>query len=186
MGNVVILKWNPSFSSYEMWRYLVDLKQSIMTNGVDVDFDWSVFEHEKIHEGDRIFWVKLGYGQCGVVASGYVTSEPYKGEDWSGKGRETYYVNFEPDVMLNPDTLPILSTEVLTNDIPDFDWSHGHSGMVLAEKQGKKLESLWNSFLDENDELFQQAMKKQHDDQIYLVDEDDEDLTLPPDDDTLS
>lgn len=186
MSNVVILKWNPSFSSYEMFSYLMDLRQANISNGLDVDFDWSVFEHEKIHEGDRVFWVKLGYGQTGIVASGYVIGEPYEGEDWSGKGRETYYVNFEPDVMLNPDTLPILSTQTLSEKIPDFEWNKGHSGMVLSSEQAKKLEKLWDDFLRDNESLFQHAIVQQHDDQIYVADDHDEDLTLPPDDDSLS
>ena len=103
----VVLKWNPAFSSYSMLSYLYDLynlnKQEISS------FNWSVWDYEKIHAGDRYFWVKLGYGAVGIVSAGIITSEPYEGQDWSGKGRKTFYVDFEPEVMINPDTLPILT-----------------------------------------------------------------------------
>ena len=149
----VILKWNPAFSSYNMHHYLSDLID--MVTGYTPDYNWSVWDHDLIHEGDRFFWVKVGmYGQTGIVSSGTITSEPYRDEDWSGKGRETYYVDFIPDVVINPDTLPILSCAELEKAIPDFEWSKGHSGLVLNDDQAQKLEQLWSAFLKKNEPAF--------------------------------
>ena len=164
----VILKWNPAFSSYSMLHYLSDMNY-LREEGVS-DYDWSVWDHDQIHEGDRFFWVKVGlYGQTGIVASGKITSEPFKGEDWSGKGRETYYVTFLPDVLLNPDALPILSCEELEKAIPDFEWSKGHSGLVLYDDQAQKLEAVWAGFLAKNEPAFTEALNKRHqEDLIYM------------------
>ena len=116
----VIFKWNPAFSSYSMMHYLNDLNY-LREYGL-FDYNWSVWDWQQIHEGDRFYMVKVGrYGQTGIVASGEITSDPYKDEDWSGKGRETYYVDFEPDVLLNPDALPILTCRELAAAIPDFE-----------------------------------------------------------------
>lgn len=152
--NSIILKWNPGFSSYNMLQFLSDL-QWIEETGIS-EYNWSVWDYEKVRKGDRFFWVKLGYGANGIVGSGEITSDPYTGEDWSGKGRQTYFVDFRPDTLINPDALPILSNERLQAEIPDFDWSKGHSGVVLTNEQAQKLESLWASFLKENEELMRE------------------------------
>ena len=155
----VIFKWNPAFSSYNMHHYLSDLID--MVTEYEPDYNWSVWDWKQIHEGDRFFWVKVGmYGQTGIVASGKITSEPYKDEDWSGRGREAYYVDFLPDVAINPDALPILTCEELAKAIPDFEWDKGHSGLVLTDEQAEKLEQVWEKFLKKNEAAFSDALKK--------------------------
>ena len=87
----VILKWNPAVSSYSMLHYLSDIRM-LNVSGLS-DFNWSVWDYEQIHEGDKYYWLKVGQcGQVGIVGAGTITSEPYTGEDWSGKGIKTYYV----------------------------------------------------------------------------------------------
>lgn len=165
--STVIFKWNPAFSSYPMIGYLDELYNLI---NKDVhNFNWSVWNHDKIHSGDRYYWVKLGYGQTGIVSSGTITTDPYQGEDWSGKGRETYYVDYEPDVMINPDTLPILTSQELTREIPDFDWYKGHSGIVLNEQQAANLEILWHNFIKRNEGFWQKAIDSRYKDQLWMV-----------------
>ena len=163
--NTVILKWNPSFSSYRVENYMLDLRGII--EGDDCYFNWSVWDYPKIHKGDCVYWVKSGYGQVGIVAKGTITSDPYKDEDWSGQGRETYYVDFIPEVMINPDTLPILTSEELSKEIPDFDWFKGHSGLVLSESQAEKLEHIWEKFIEKNHELFDKVQLKDNNDQLF-------------------
>lgn len=166
----VILKWNPSFSSFQMSGY-IRLLQDFVAEDEYERFDsmnWSVWDYDKINVGDRVYWVKVGYGQIGIVGSGVVTSEPYRSEDWSGKGRITYYVDFIPDVLLNPDTVPILTCEKLQNEIPDFEWSKGHSGLVLNDEQAQKLDTLWKDFLQQHDDLFQEKMRKKSNEQVYI------------------
>jgi hypothetical protein len=165
--STVIFKWNPAFSSSPMIGYLENLYN--ICHDQPVDFNWSVWDHDKIHAGDRYYWVKLGYGQVGIVSAGTITSDPYQGEDWSGKGRETYYVDYEPDVMINPDTLPILTSQELTREIPDFDWYKGHSGIVLNEQQAANLEILWHNFIKRNEGFWQKAIDSRYKDQLWMV-----------------
>ena len=152
-----------------MLHYLHDMYR--LKHEGDFDYNWSVWDWQKIHEGDRFYLVKVGmYGQTGIVASGIVTSEPYKDEDWSGKGRETYYVDFLPDVLLNPDALPILTCKELATAISDFEWDRGHSGLVLTDDQASLLDALWQEFLKRNTNEFEKADGRE--DCIYLgVDE---------------
>lgn len=166
----VILKWNPSFSSYQMSSYIQLIQGFVKKDYYECGdyMNWSVWDYDKINVGDRVYWVKVGYGQIGIVGSGVVTSEPYRSEDWSGKGRITYYVDFIPDVLLNPDTVPILTCETLQRAIPNFDWSKGHSGLVLNDEQAQKLAALWKDFLQRNDDLFKEKMRKEYNEQVYI------------------
>lgn len=146
-----ILFWNPAISSYHLDNFQKELEE--IRSGYN-NMNWSVWEHNKAHDGDRFFMVRCGSGKTGICMSGYFISEPYKGEDWSGKGRTTYYMDLEPDVMLHPEYIPILSTTELTDNIPSFDWTGGHSGRLLKKKDADKLEELWKLFIDNNAEAF--------------------------------
>lgn len=144
-----ILFWNPAISSYKL-----DDFQKEMEDLGNADMNWSVWEYEKACAGDRFFMVRCGSGKTGICMSGYFSSNPYKGEDWSGRGRITYYMNLEPDYMINPDYLPFLSTLDLVRDIPGFDWNGGHSGRLLDAKLAAKLEAIWKKFTDDHAEMF--------------------------------
>ena len=146
--NTIILFWNPGISSYTIERLREDLENYEHVS------NWSVWEHDKAHKGDRFFMVRCGEGKTGICMSGRFRSEPYRGEDWSGKGREVYYIDLMADTVIDPDILPILSTEVLSENIPSFDWSGGHSGRLLPTEEAEKLEQLWSEFLDEHKQIF--------------------------------
>jgi hypothetical protein len=156
----VIFKWNPGFSSYTMMHYLIDL--SNLSENDTFDYNWSVWDWDKIHKGDRFYWIKLGYGAKGIVGTGLITSDPYSGDDWSGQGRKTYYVDYKPETLINPDTLPILDMRTLEAEMPEFEWAKGHSGLVLAPDTAAKLDSIWKNFVDKNMELFEEREHNQN------------------------
>ncbi len=140
-----ILKWNPAISSYRMIDYLRDMEWCL--SGGKPDMNWSVWDYQGIKKGDKVYMLKVGEGPTGIIAKGRVTSRAYRGEDWSGKGRTTYYVDFEPTCMISPDCAPILSSSALMESIPDFDWVGGHSGMRLTEGQAAGIDKMWTLFL---------------------------------------
>lgn len=158
--NTVILMWNPFISSYTMERFNEDLCSMADGWALD-DFNWSVWQHEEAKEGDRFFMVKVGSGANGVVMAGTFISDPYEGEDWSGKGRTTFYMDMEVAEMIHPDRCPLLTSEELAREIPDFKWDGGHSGQILTDEQAEKLEFLWNAYLDEQEEIFQPRAARQ-------------------------
>ena len=167
--NTIILFWNPGISSYTVKRLREDL-----SNNAHVG-NWSVWEHEKAHKGDRFFMVRCGEGKTGICMSGRFRSEPYKGEDWTGKGREVYYMDLMADVVIDPDVCPILSTVELQSLIPDFKWDGGHSGRLLPAEEAEKLEDKWEEFLDEHEEIFIHHTLKQDDiDDYFREEEEDE------------
>ncbi len=164
--NTVLLRWNPSFSSYPMFGYLSDILDLCKYDSADLN--WSVRDYEKIKEGDNFFWIKSGYGATGIIASGAITSDPFEAEDWSGKGRRTFYVNFKPNIAINPDTLPILSFDELRKKVPGFDFSTGHSGVVLPQDIVALTKRAWEDFFTRSLRQFQQALKSEFNDKIYI------------------
>lgn len=146
--NTFILFWNPEISSYTLERMRDDLEHWTHVN------NWSVWQHDLAHKGDRFFMVRCGEGKTGICMSGRFRSEPYQDEDWSGKGREVYYMDLLADTVIDPDYLPILSTDELSKQIPSFDWTGGHSGRLLPEKDAEKLEEIWAGFLEQNKQIF--------------------------------
>ena len=103
MKNTVILKWNPAISSYRMIRFLDDIVQH------NAESDWSIREYEKVRRNDRFYMLKVGHGATGIVMRGEITSDPESDADWSRQGREIYYCTYKAEIMLNPDTFPLLT-----------------------------------------------------------------------------
>ena len=164
-----VLFWNPAISSYKLDDFQEKLGE--LENN---DLNWAVWEHEDACCGDRFFMVRCGEGKTGICMSGYFASDPYKEEDWSGEGRDVFYVDLDPEVMIHPDYCPILSTEELCQAIPGFDWVGGHSGRLLEANLAEQLEVLWKKFLDNHDDIFVTWATKQEIDQSYYTSKNDE------------
>lgn len=143
--SVVVLRWNPEISSFRMENFKNAMKEA--QNTQNYMLNWSVWEHKKVHCGDRFFLLRVGSGKAGVVMSGKIVSDPYRSEDWSGKGRETYYVNIQPDFLVDTERGNFLSIRDLEKAFPRYVWKEGHSGMVLNDTLGTKLEWMWVDFL---------------------------------------
>ena len=168
-----IIFWNPSISSCTMEEYQVKL--------MDIEYDsfnWSVYEHEGASCGDRCFMVHCGEGNTGICMSGYFATDPFKDEDWADESKERYYVDIDPDVMINPVLGTILSTDELCREIPEFDWTGGHSGRVLEAPLAEKLEALWKKFLDEHQDLFVQRAARCHIETKYYTSVNDDKQTI--------
>ncbi len=155
--SIVILKWNPGFSSYTMSRFLNDLEKCALANDGNIGMNWSIWDADLVHKGDTCFLLKVGYGQTGIAARGTITSEPYRGEDWSWRNRPTKYCDFDFETMINPDAYQLLSSAELTSAIPDFDWLGGHSGVVLNDRQGEIFVQMWQNYMQHQAEYFEKA-----------------------------
>lgn len=140
--NTIILMWNPGISSSKMEDHIASIPRMLFA-----EFNWSVWEHDKARMGDKFYLVRCGEGRTGVVMSGVFTSNPYQAGDWSGRGRVTFYMEMLPNVILDPNVAPMISTDELRGAIPDFEWGGGHSGRLLSREDSKKLEALWAKFI---------------------------------------
>ena len=140
-----ILEWRPAISSYKMEQFCEEMKHFD-----DNWFNWSIWEWKDLREGDEFYMIKCGEAPTGVVMHGVFSSDAYQGEDWSGKGRETYYADMKPDAMIHPLRCRLISTESLAEAMPDFKWNGGHSGRVLPPEYSAKLKQMWKEYLEMN------------------------------------
>lgn len=141
-----IMRWNTDISNYKMSEF-EDAMEDFNDEGFY--YDWSIWDYQKAHLGDRFYMIRTGNGKNGIVMRGTIIGAPYPDEDWSGKGRKVYYIRMALTHMIHPDKTPcLLTTEELTNEIPDFDWNNGHSGELLSDIQATKLEEAWNDFIE--------------------------------------
>lgn len=141
-----IMRWNTDISNYTLAEF-----QKAMGDFFEPGFyyDWSIWDYQKAHVGDRFYMVRTGKGKHGVVMHGYIMGEPYPDEDWSGKGRRVYYIRMKALNMVDPERSPLLvTTDELSEKIPGFDWEEGHSGMILSDEQAAKLEIIWARYAE--------------------------------------
>jgi len=153
--NTFIMMWNPDISDWKM-----DGFESSLCHFDDAEVTWAIYDYKKVKVGDRFFMVRCGEGNTGIVMSGTISSKPFKGEDWSGKGRVVYYVKMQLGTMIHPDREEILTTEKLEEAIPGFDWCGGHSGRLLDKISAGKLELLWKAYINGNEFMFDKGFAK--------------------------
>ena len=132
-----VLMWNPDISNVKLEDHALLIPSFMVEH-----FRWSVYEHEEAKKNDRFVMVRCGEGKTGLVMSGIFDSNPYKVDDWSGKGREVHYMELQPNFIADPEHAPIITTEELQEAIPDFEWTGGHSGRQLNAEQAQKLDQL--------------------------------------------
>lgn len=145
-----IMRWNPEISNHK----IADFEDS-MECFFDHDFyyDWRIYDYKDAKVGDRFYMLKVGNGNTGIVMYGTIVSQPYKDKDWSGQGRDVRYVRMNPECMIHPNkSQMMITTQMLTKAIPDFNWLQGHSGEKLNEQQATMLNTLWNQHFAENHE----------------------------------
>jgi 5-methylcytosine-specific restriction protein A len=140
--NAFLFAWNP-----DKWAW-PDLEQDVKDlaeTGIFVDA-WSCASHKSIREGDRAYLIKLGKVRKGIIGSGYISSEPFMGENHRGQPRMRILINFER--LLNPDNEEILLLDILkSGSLAMQHWSTQSSGIKIKPEVADELEQVWQDFL---------------------------------------
>ena len=138
-----LLRWNPTISSFKLETY----RQATTECPDGFGFDWSVYEWEDAHKGDRYFMLRTGDENAGIVFRGIFTSDPYEDKDWAGQGKQRHYMKMDCFDCVSADQKPPIDIELLEKEIPEIDWSKGHSGELLSEETAEKLNELWDNIM---------------------------------------
>ena len=144
-----LFTWNP-----DRWAWDDDITgYKEMKNDIDeVGFaygKWSCGVNKSIVEGDRIFLIRLGRKERGIVASGYAASGVLEGIHWDidkraeGKKARRIYIKFDHiiddmDKILKYDDLKIISDTMA--------WSAQASGISIPDDVAEKLEIEWKKY----------------------------------------
>jgi 5-methylcytosine-specific restriction protein A len=141
--NTFLFSWNPI-----KWPW-PEISESIvlLKTGKKVSETWTCVSHKKIKPGDRAFISKVGAAPRGIFASGYVSSEPFLSK--GRKGKDVFCVNIDFDVLLDPDTMPILTLDILNvGKLEKQLWTPQSSGITIKEEFADELELVWKDFLE--------------------------------------
>lgn len=137
-----LLRWNPTISSYTLNDYRNDMEE--YPDGFRSN--WSIYEWEEAHKGDRFFMLRTGDDKAGIIYRGEFLSDPYEGDDWAGqKGKKRQYIDIGCYDFIPADNQSPIDIELLEKEIPEIDWRKGHSGELLSEETADKLNDLWNN-----------------------------------------
>ncbi len=140
MPKTYLLRWNPTISSFR----LEDYRDATTHCPNGFGFNWSVYEWEEAHQGDRFYMLRTGDEHAGLVFRGVFTSDPYPGDDWAGRGKQRYYMEMGCYDCVLPDQKPPVDIDALEKALPNIDWRRGHSGQLLSEEDVEKLDELWD------------------------------------------
>ena len=137
-----LLRWNPAISSYTLNDYRNDMEE--YPDGFRSN--WSIYEWEEAHKGDRFFMLRTGDDKAGIVYRGEFLCDPYEGDDWAGQeGKKRQYIDIGCYDFIPADNQSPIDIELLEKEIPEIDWRKGHSGELLSEEIAEKLNDLWNN-----------------------------------------
>lgn len=154
-----LLTWNPKRFS---WDDFQDDWESIYV-GNRPHFRWSCGNTKKILVGDRVFLMRLGWQEpiTGIVASGWVSGEPALDENWNEESDNplALYINFEPDLMLNPHLHDLLDPTIISSN---FNWRPQRSGVSIPDQIAFDLEQAWQTHIEKMDLYSQTVSSLEH------------------------
>ena len=134
-----LMRWNPSISSFTEKDYEECVAN--MTNGM-FRINWSIYDWEEARRGDFFHMMRVGDDKAGIVFSGQFLSDPYPADDWGGSTKRRMYVDMVCMNPAEPEAGSNIPLEKLQKAIPAFEWSRGHSGVLLPNNIVDELAKL--------------------------------------------
>ena len=134
-----LMRWNPSISSFTEKDYEECVAN--MEHGM-FRINWSIYDWEEARRGDFFYMMRVGDDKAGIVFSGQFLTDPYPGDDWGGSTKRRMYVDMVCMNPAEPQAGSNISLEKLQKAIPSFEWSRGHSGVLLSNNVTEELEKL--------------------------------------------
>ena len=145
-----ILLWNPAISNYSYKSYC----RQYLRNVGNV-LTWNLYDYASAEPGDRVFWLRCGEGRTGILMAGSIYESPFEDVHWRNPGERASYIPFLVEYAVDPEEMPLITTEMLSAEMPDFDWNGGHSGRELGLEYAEKLEMMWARYVMENAAAFE-------------------------------
>ena len=145
-----ILLWNPEISNYSYKSYC----REFLRNVGEV-ITWNLYDYKDAMPGDRVFWIRCGEGRTGILMAGSIYESPFEDVHWKDPEKRTSYIPFLVEYAVDPEEMPLITTEMLQKEMPEFEWNGGHSGRRLNPEYAEKLELMWAKYMLENRDHFE-------------------------------
>lgn len=146
-----LITWNPA-----KWQWPGDMlpkisRRSMSGEIIAGDQSWSVSNTKRVQLGDKVYLMRQGRNQPGLVASGIAYGSPYPGDHWNESGDSTNYIDIAWTAIIDPDTHPPLPRDELKTGITDHvNWSTQRSGISIDNahpEAAHELEKKWEAHL---------------------------------------
>lgn len=140
-----LLTWNP-----RKWHW-ANLEECVAETRAFGELlePWSCGRSKRIKTGDRVFLNRQGVEPKGIMASGTAVSDVFEENHWDSamalRGRSTYYVEVEWEIIIDPEKELLLQRETLRKDFPQVNWDTQMSGIRIDDTIVERLEENWNS-----------------------------------------
>ena len=141
-----LLTWNPSKWDWprgDFERDIAAVKESSRAPG-----RWSCGATKRIKLGDRVFLLRQGVEPRGLIASGWVTREPFSDRHWEDAGplgRQTMYVGVDWD-WLSRDPV-IRRPELNDSKFAGVNWNTQSTGISVDAEVALEVEREWSKRL---------------------------------------
>ena len=156
-----ILFWNPAISNLSLKAY----SREYLRNVGNV-ITWELREFEAAEPGDRVFWLRCGEGKAGILMVGSIYESAFQDVHWKNPDEMSSYAPFLVEYAVDPEEVPIITTEMLQKEMPDFDWTGGASGRLLSPEYAEKLELMWAKYVMEHASMFESRSVAACDDEL--------------------
>ncbi len=139
-----LLTWNPKNFGWDELQELCRRAHS----GEAVSQTWSCGNSRSIPIGSRVFMLRQGVEPKGIVASGWVSRSPFEDRHWSADrasaGDKAFFVEFVPDVILDPQTDPVFDPRTSTSGpLTRLQVRSPASGNSIPDDVALALERAW-------------------------------------------
>lgn len=136
-----LLVWNPE---RYFWENFDDIVDTVVEKGF-VDGQWSCGNTKRIVKGDRLFMMRVGSVDPGLIGSGTATSKPRSDDHWeadpSHPMRKALYIGIKWE-FLSSEAL-ITRNELRAPPFSSVHWSSQISGISINQTVARSLEAEW-------------------------------------------
>lgn len=158
-----LVTWNPDKWH---WENLDKQIAQLRTQGF-VDEQWTC-KTRQVQIGDRIFLLRQGPDNPGIIASGIATSQRWVDAHYSDTTKQSGYINVRWDTVLNADKEEILARQVLKQkDLQGMHWDTQSSGIVIPSEIAAVLEVKWATLLFEKGHVISRGPDDVHPSDLY-------------------
>jgi predicted HNH restriction endonuclease len=137
-----LLTWNPKITPFDALPTYV----RGLAAGKSVDFGWSCGNTRTIDKEARVFLLRQGPDNPGVVGSGRVTEGSYEDEHWDPakqkQGLKAWYVGVKWDSLMLPEEC-LSRSELLKGILPESLVNSFAAGVIFQPKDAANLEKRW-------------------------------------------
>ena len=135
------MRWNPSISSFtrddfeEYFNYFKGKIESVENS----DIVWTIWDWKEVMHRDLFVMMQVGQEKNGIVWGGFLKGAPYQYRDGNGNLSRSHFIECTVMYMHRLENTSVLTAERLSQEIPEIDWLHGHSGELLSVESAEKL-----------------------------------------------